>query len=107
MVRAIVNAFDGRQRARKAVMQAMLAQGLAIEMMDPIMAFISAARTRRAAPAAADRALSPEQMFVLSRALMGAIRPAVLEEQPFLRSRAFEDEIVRLVVAYLSAITET
>jgi hypothetical protein len=27
-----------------------------------------------------------------------------MEEQPFLRSRAFEDEIVRLVVAYLSAI---
>ena len=52
-------------------------------------------------------ALSPEQVFVLSRALMATIRHAVMEEQPFLRSRAFEDEIVRLVVAYLSAITET
>jgi len=29
-----------------------------------------------------------------------------MEEQPFLRSRTFEDEIVRLVVAYLAAITE-
>ena len=37
---------------------------------------------------------------------MGAIRAAVLEEQPFLSSRSFEDEIVRLVVAYLGAITE-
>jgi hypothetical protein len=46
-------------------------------------------------------------VFVLSRALMATIRHAVMEEQPFLRSRAFEDEIVRLVVAYLSAITET
>ncbi|MEA2849580.1 MAG: hypothetical protein QOG78_4861, partial [Rhodospirillaceae bacterium] len=49
-------------------------------------------------------ALSPEQVFVLSRALMGTIRMAVMEEQPFLRSRAFEDEVVRLVVAYLAAI---
>jgi len=28
----------------------------------------------------------------------------VLEEQPFLRSRGFEDEIVRMIVAYLGAI---
>ena len=37
-------------------------------------------------------------MFVLSRALLGAIRAAVMEEQPFLRSRSFEDELVRLVM---------
>ena len=36
---------------------------------------------------------------------MGAIRAAVLEEQSFLRSRSFEDEMVRLVLAYLDAVT--
>ena len=30
-----------------------------------------------------------------------------MEEQPFLRSRAFEDEIVRLVVAYNVAVAAT
>ena len=35
---------------------------------------------------------------------MGAIRAAVLEEQPFLRDPAFEDELVRLVMAYLRAV---
>ena len=35
---------------------------------------------------------------------MGAIRAAVLEERPFLKSRVFEDELVRLVLAYLSAV---
>ena len=30
----------------------------------------------------------------------------MLEEQPFLASRAFEDEIVRMIVAYLGAVTE-
>jgi len=43
---------------------------------------------------------------VLSRALMGAIRAAVVEEQPFFKSRAFEDELVRLVLSYLAAVTE-
>lgn len=47
--------------------------------------------------------LTPEQVFVLSR-MMGAIRAAVLEEQPFLGSRAFENEVVRLVTAYLESL---
>jgi AcrR family transcriptional regulator len=107
VVRAMVNAFGGRHRARKAVTQAILAQGLGIEMMSPIAAFIAAARTRTGpAPQPLIAALSTEQAFVLSRALAATIRHAVMEEQPFLRSRAFEDEVVRLVVAYLAAITE-
>ena len=45
-------------------------------------------------------------MFVLSRAMIGVMRAAVLEEQPFFKSRAFEDELVRLVLAYLGSITK-
>jgi AcrR family transcriptional regulator len=103
VVRAMVNAFGGRHRARKAVTQAILAQGLGTEMMSPIAAFIAAARQQEAPLIAA---LSTEQAFVLSRALAATIRHAVMEEQPFLRSAAFEDEVVRLVVAYLGAIME-
>ena len=105
MVRAMVNAFGGRHRARKAVTQAILAQGLGTEMMGPIAAFIAASGTQTGhGPQPLIAALSPEQVFVLSRALMGTIRMAVMEEQPFLRSHAFENEVVRLVVAYLAAI---
>ena len=49
MVQAMVNAFRGRQRARKAVMQAVLAQGLHAEMMVPVVAFI-ARQGRSSAP---------------------------------------------------------
>ena len=49
--------------------------------------------------------MSREQVFVLSRSLMGTIRAAVLEEQPFFKSPAFEDELVRLVMAYLEALS--
>ena len=101
MVRALVNAFRGRQRARKAVVQAVLAQGMTVEMMRPIAAFIAQTGTE---PHRGLARLAPEQVFVLSRGLMGAIRAAVLEEQPFLRSPAFEDELVRLVLSYLGAL---
>ena len=107
VVQAMVNAFRGRHRARRAVTQVILAQGLGAEMMSPIAAFIAAARQQEgASPQPLIAALSIEQAFVLSRALMATIRHAVMEEQPFLGSAAFEDEVVRLVVAYLGAITE-
>ncbi|WP_421997228.1 TetR/AcrR family transcriptional regulator [Reyranella sp.] len=100
-VRAIVNGFRGRLRARKAVVQAVLAQGSGVEVMAPVAAFI-AAQPRLLLPAFTD-----VQLFVLSRALLGTIRAAVLEEQPFFRSRAFEDELVRLIAGYFRAIIAT
>lgn len=108
MVRAIIHAFHGRQRARKAVLQAILAQGRVMELMAPLAAFV--ARTSEQVGRGSQPVLpplTPEQVFVLSRSMMGAIRAAVLEEQPFLGSRAFEDEVVRLVTAYLDAITRS
>ena len=103
MVRAMVNAFSGRLRARRAVIQAILAQGASFEMMQPIAAFLA----RSDGDGHTLTRLTPEQTFVLSRALMGVIRAAVLEEQPFLKSKGFEDEVVRLVLAYVAAATAT
>jgi AcrR family transcriptional regulator len=106
MVRAIINAFRGRARARKAVVQAILAQGLSMELLAPVATFMATAGAAIGdGPRQVLPGLTREQAFVLSRATMGAIRAAVLEEQPFLRSRSFEDEIVRLILAYLGAIT--
>ena len=104
MVRAIVGAFGGRLRARRTVVQAVLSQGPS-DLLAPISAFI----TRAGAHVGEQRiftSLDQEQIFVVSRALMGTIRAAVLEEQPFFKSRAFEDELVRLVLSYLAAVTE-
>jgi len=105
MIRAIITAFRGRQRARKAVLMAILSQGGGNELLAPVAAFLAehqadVGRTPQYGFAALDR----QQLFVVSRALMGAIRAAVIEEQPFLRDQAFEDELVRLVMAYLRAV---
>lgn len=93
VVRAIINAFGGRLRARKAVLQAVLSRSGGMPFLGPVAAFVAANNRDE---------LDREQSFVLSRALMGTIRAAVLEEQPFLKSRHFEDELVRLVLAYLA-----
>jgi AcrR family transcriptional regulator len=100
MVRALVNAFSGRQRARRAVIEAVLAQGASSDVMQPIMDFVAQSE-------GALIRLNRVQMFVLSRALMGIMRAAVVEEQPFFKSRSFEDEAVRLVLAYNAAIPAT
>ena len=106
MIRAIITAFRGRQRARKAVLLAILSQGGGNELLAPVAAFLAEheaeiGRGSQHVFVALDR----PQLFVVSRALMGAIRAAVLEEQPFLRDAAFEDELVRLVMAYLRAVS--
>src|SRR5436190_21516746 len=46
VVRALVNAFGGRQRARKAVVQAVLAQGGTIVLLAPVAAFMAQAEAQ-------------------------------------------------------------
>ena len=107
MVRAMVHAFHGRQRARRAVMQAVMERGLIAELMVPVVVFIAQHGPRVGAAAQPIYAtLTPLQLFVLSRGMIGVVRAAVMEEQPFFKSRAFEDEVVQLVLGYLGAITK-
>src|SRR5260370_4587237 len=106
MIRAMITAFRGRQRARKAVLQTLLSRGGGMELMAPVAAFLAEAEAKMGQePQRVFAALDRRQLFVVSRALMGAIRAAVLEEQPFLRDPAFEDELVRLVLSYLRAVS--
>jgi AcrR family transcriptional regulator len=47
------------------------------------------------------RPLSETGAYVLTRAIAGAIRGAVLEGSPLLRSEAFREELVKLALAFL------
>jgi AcrR family transcriptional regulator len=94
MIRAFLHAFDGRRTARRAAVRAQLA------ISDPKT--LAAGFDRLPPVLDADgRPLTPVQQFVLSRAIHGAMRAAVLEDQPFLHSQELEDELVRLGRAYL------
>lgn len=95
MIRAFVQAFAGRDQARRIAMQALLADADHAEL---------AARFKAAESNLVDaegRPLTRVQAFILARAVQGALRAAALEGADFLQSREFEDELVRLSRAYL------
>ena len=95
MIRAFVQAFDGRLQARRAAMSALLAEADHAELAARFAGFGTGLTN------AAGRPLSPVQAFVLGRAIQGAMRAAVLEGADFLQSQEFEDELVRLGRGYL------
>lgn len=100
-VRTLIKGFGGRQRARKLLIEALVANGLAGELARPVddaMQAIAAGHAR----ACNGGAMAPVEIYVMTRALIGAIRAAVMEQSPYLNSRAFEDELVRLIGAYVT-----
>lgn len=98
IIRAFVGAFAGRTRARRIAVSALLARADHAKLAE---------RFAAAEPGLTDaqgRSLTRVQAFVLSRAVHGAMRAAVMEGVDFLESQAFEDELVRLSRAYLAAL---
>lgn len=99
MIRAFVQAFVGRTKARRIAVAALLAEADHKEL---------AAKFPDAATGLTDvegRRLTRVQAFVLTRAIHGAMRAAVLEGEDFLLGQEFEDELVKLGRAYLGFTT--
>lgn len=101
IIRAFLHAFGGRTTARRAAVVALLAHADPAELAagyGPVeMAFVDVD----------GEPLSRVTAFVLSRAVQGAMRAAVLEGADFLLTREFEDELVRLGRCYLGFPTST
>lgn len=95
IIRAFINAFGRRSRARRIAVSELLAQADHGELAAKFAA-VEASMTD-----AEGRPLTRMQAFVLGRAVQGAMRAAVLEGVDFVESREFEDELVRLSRAYL------
>ncbi|MES3030745.1 MAG: TetR/AcrR family transcriptional regulator [Pseudomonadota bacterium] len=95
IIRAFLHAFSDRTEARRLAVTALYATHDPRELMagfEPVQsAFLDAE----------GRPLSRVTAFVLSRAVQGAMRAAVLEGADFLLSQEFEDELVHLGRAYL------
>lgn len=96
-IRTFLRAFGERTRARRVVVLALLGQLSAEELQTAFAQAEAGMASRSAAP------LDRLQLFVLSRALLGAMRAAVLEDADFLLSQQFEDELVLLGRAYANA----
>lgn len=97
LVRAFIGAFQGRARARRIAMGVWFEITPAEVLASRLDAF---ARTLNETQGP----LAPISAFVLTRALHGALRAAVMEGVDFLHDQAFEDELVQLSRAYLAQV---
>jgi AcrR family transcriptional regulator len=103
IIRAVIEAFRARRGARRLVMVMALKRmeeggGKGVEAVADFIA-LAAARNRPHG----SRPLSATAIYVLTRAVANTIRGAVIENSKILDDPEFEDELVRLAVAYLRA----
>jgi AcrR family transcriptional regulator len=114
LVRILIRAFSGRRRVRRFLILNALKSGLLDaghlgpirQMQEDLTRLLlevieQNASLRDATDKHGVRMLSPAAAFVLTRAIIGTIRAAVLEESPLLETQNFEDELVRLASGYL------
>jgi AcrR family transcriptional regulator len=94
-IRTFLHAFGGRKVARRAAVRALITHA------DPQELSAGYAPVEAAMVDADGERLSPIQAFVLTRAIQGAMRAAVMEDVDFLHARELEDELVRLGRLYL------
>jgi len=104
-LRVLIRAFSGRRRLRRFVILAALRSGRFGALLEAqrsiIGVILQAATENRELEAQGYRPLTPARAFVLTRAVQGAVRSAVIEESPLLEAQEFEDELVLLVMSYL------
>lgn len=93
-IRAQLGAFDGRRGARRAVLEHILRNPTVPGMADKVDETTAALTGGR---------LKEVNAFVVSRAVMGVVRAAVLERSPLLGTPELEDALVRLVAGYRAA----
>ena len=101
-IRALVKGYGRRGKVRRILMETLFAHGGSEEMARPVyeIADLVLRHHQRVLPAGASMP-SEIGMFVITRAVDSVIRTATYEAVPFLESREFEDELIRLVHGYL------
>lgn len=105
-IRALVKGYGRRSKVRRILMETLFASGGSEEMARPVyeIADLVLRHPDRVLPKGAAMP-SHVGLFVITRAVDGVIRTATYEAAPFLESREFEDELLRLVTGYLEART--
>jgi AcrR family transcriptional regulator len=104
-VRTLINLHRQRQKVRGAIMQAHAAHGFGDEHVQPLreVTDLLGARSDRVAPGRS-APISAASLFVLTRAVIGVIRAAAHERSPLLGTLEFEDELVRMIDAYVAEL---
>ena len=102
-IRALLNGFKGRQRARKALIEALIVNGLTDELARPVDNVMRDLLAEQAQGVNTGMpAMKPVTAYVLTRAVIGTLRAALMEQSNYLGKPEFEDELVKLVHGLLA-----
>lgn len=99
VIKTLIGAFSRRRRARRIIVSMMLRRWQETPQeqgADEVAQLLIGA----AGKVPENRELTPVAAFVLTRAMLGAIRSAVMENSAYLESQEFEDELVRLAIQF-------
>ncbi|MCE9524030.1 MAG: hypothetical protein K8S25_16560, partial [Alphaproteobacteria bacterium] len=103
-IRALIKGYGRRNKARRILMETLIATGHSDEIAKPVQDIADLIATHGAHLLPANtQAPSPIALFVLTRAVDSVVRAATYEDAKFIASREFEDELTRLVLAYVTA----
>lgn len=100
IVRALMHGFEGSPATRQALLDAMFLRGGDSVLMRHHEAFLAAIAGR----AQLQVELTPESAFVLTHAAISLLRAAAAEQELGLDPARLEDELVRLMEAYVGAL---
>jgi len=104
----LLKAFGGRQRMRKVLIEALIANGLSEELTKPIEKVVQTILTQQPqAQSGLFKTLTPIGLYVMTRAVIGTIRSAVMEQSAHLGTTAFENELVRLLLSCVHSDSDT
>lgn len=98
LIRAMIRGFGGRQRMRGALLETMIARGHSAELAHPVDKIAALLLARDSAVAGR---LRPESLYVLTRAIIGAIRAWAMEGGARVSPQALEFELTELAHAYM------
>ena len=100
IVQALMTGFEGSPATRQALLDAMFLRGGDSVLMHHHQAFLAASAGR----ARLQVDLTPESAFVLTHAAISLLRAAAAEQELGLDPARLEDELVRLMEAYVGAL---
>jgi len=98
-IRAMIALHVHRPKVRRAIMAVHLANGLGSEHVKPVQEIAQVIAERNA-----QLPLSGASLFVVTRAVVGVVRAAFEERSQLPGTDQLEEELVRLVQAYLSTL---
>jgi hypothetical protein len=82
---------------RKVLIEALIVNGLFDELIKPVEKVVQTILTQQSRSQVGHfKTLTPIGLYVMTRAVIGTIRSAVMEQSAHLGTAAFESELVRL-----------